>query len=636
MIKKPKKLLCSLLGCAVLLAAPEVSLAEEASPEYSFDEYVITASRMPVKLTQTAANVTVITREEIEKGGFTSVPEILKKSNVNLEGTSFSTIPVLNGDSRVLVLVDGRRMNWDHLVVSGNERAGVNLNLLPSKNIERIEIVRGSASSLYGSDAVGGVINIITRKADASQTTVTSEFGSWGAQRYSLTTEGKEGDLGYILTAEKKKQDSFQYVDAQTGETKVFRDSQIDQKSVTLRLDKDLSQGRSLSLQVEHNEATDGFGCDLMTTGPWATGTVRYPGGYSEKTSDNMALTYYWGQVIGADNSLRVYHNRATNTFYNSLSVPSALDATGLNWQQAWKLNDQHTLIGGADWRQDHLNDSTSVNRITTTQALFIEDRWKLPSNWTVTAGTRYDHNSAVGGNTTSRVTFNREIDSTTNIYASWGQYVKNPTIAELFNNDGFWLGNPDLKPEKGSTVTIGMNTELGNGTKLQASAYTSNVHDAIVGKYTTFYQYYNVEREKRRGLDITLSRRLSPQWNINAGYSYAKIERKEAASSDYINDISNSQPNGYRLNLQYSQDKWDGDLTVKNVSGRSLSSFTNSSYTVLDMTLNYQMTPDTRIYLKGYNLTNQAYEVTYNMWGNIGGYPMPARSFYLGMEHRM
>lgn len=628
MNKLQKQVLCSLLGSAILMGLPAASSAEEtSSQEFSLDEYVVTASRVPVKQNEIAANVTVITRDEIEKGGYTRVPDILKKSNIALEQTRSATVPLLNGDDRVLILIDGRRMNWSHLVISGNDHAGKILDQLGVDNIERIEIVRGPASSLYGSDAVGGVINIITRKATASQTSLASEFGSWGFQRYSLVTQGKNNDISYLVTAEKKKQNNFEYKDPATGKIRTHDDTQQDQQFITMRLDKDLNSDSALSFQFEHTEDESGFAGTMQATG------VSYPGGYWKNKDNNLALTYLWGKDKGNNNLFRLYHNQLQTNYYKSLTATYDLAANGVDWQQSWIIGQRHTLVGGSEWRQEKLEDHDTINKIATTSALFLEDRWKLPHDWTLSAGTRYDNHSEAGGHLTSRITANREINSATNIYASWGEYVKNPTIAQLYSNTQYWKGNPSLQPETGKTITVGMNTKLTDGTKMQASIYRSEIKDSIYWDWVDRYQ--NLDDETRRGLDISLSKNLSTQWNVSGGYSYTKIE-STTSQAKYSPAIRNSQPNGYRLNIEYDQDKWNSNLTLRRVTGRNLTKFTSKSFTTLDMIVNYKINADTRAYVKGYNLTNEAYETIGAMWGDAGEYPMPARSFYVGVEHKM
>ncbi|MGL5513349.1 MAG: TonB-dependent receptor domain-containing protein, partial [Sporomusa sp.] len=134
----------------------------------------------------------------------------------------------------------------------------------------------------------------------------------------------------------------------------------------------------------------------------------------------------------------------------------------------------------------------------------------------------------------------------------------------------------------------------------------------------------------------ITLSRKLSPQWDVSAGYSYVKKENK-AGDAGYENDDGNSEPRGYHLGVQYHQDKWNARMDVKGVTGRSTQYFTSESYWVVDLAASYRVSPDTRAYVKVYNLTDRAYESLGSLnWNTMGHYPMPARQWVFGLEHRM
>ncbi|GBG57616.1 colicin I receptor [Sporomusaceae bacterium FL31] len=615
--------------------------AEEAAQEYSFDEYVVTANRIPVKATEVAANVTVITSEEIEKGGYTRISDALRSKNVNTGSTSFGAYPVLNGDDRVLILVDGRRMNFPHLMFSGNDRV-MNIDGISVENIERIEIVRGAGSALYGSDAVGGVINIITKKAVKDQTTVATEFGNWGFKRQSLVTEGKSNDIGYLFTAEHKTRDNFEYKDAATGQDKKQGGSKIDQDLLTLRLDKELDQESDLSFQWEHKKDQGGFSVAVKSSGD-----LYYPDGKQDISDNNVALTYRWNKNNSAPDFVRVYRNSSKGTFYNSLEKndhsPYTYDinSNGVEWQQNWQINEQYSLVGGANWIEDHLDDQDSINKSMTTKSLYLENRWQLPSSWTLSAGTRYEDQSYAGEHVTSRLSINREISEKTNVYASWGQYVRNPTMFHLFNKTQFMIGNPNLKPEEGNTVTLGLNTELGDGTKLQTSVYSSHLKNALSWKseWPLPGYYHNIDREKRQGFDLTLAKTLSPQWDVTAGYSYVQIKSTFdpvtfSSTTNYIDDITNTAPNGYHLGVHYKQDQWDAGLNLRAVSNRSTTKFSSDSYHTLDLNVSYQINPTTRIYGNAYNLNNEIYE----LFAQSGEYryPMPGRSFYIGVEHRM
>jgi vitamin B12 transporter len=145
---------------------------------------------------------------------------------------------------------------------------------------------------------------------------------------------------------------------------------------------------------------------------------------------------------------------------------------------------------------------------------------------------------------------------------------------------------------------------------------------------------YYNVNREKRQGLEVNLTSKLSEQWKVHGGYSYSQVKQK-AAAGDFTVDPLTSRPNGYSLGVQYNQDKWDASLTMLAASGRNTKAYTSSSYLTLDLVTRYQLDKDTQIYLKGYNLTNEAYERISYSATVAGKYPMPGRNISVGMERR-
>lgn len=653
MKKRRYRIVCSLLSSTLILGAASIALAEETEQSFALDEVVVTASRMPTKLTETAANVTVVSREEIEKRNFTSVPEILGETNIVLESNSEripESSPLINGDHRVLVLVDGRRINASTFM-NGTQFGTLNLNLLPSvKNIERIEIVRGPASALYGSDAAGGVINIITRQATQADTSVYSEFGNWGLRRYGFTTEDKVDGIGYRIAYEHKDQDYFEYKDYKTGKVRRMPNSSIDEDALSLRLDKELSGGRSLSLTFDHDNSRDG-------SYHQPPGMPYYmPETYKKTKVNNVALAYKWLQGESVDNIFRIYRNTASYDWYKWGYDGYSTGETerhitdkvfGAEWQQTRKLNDQHTLVSGADWRESHVKwRAYDIDNILSNRAVFLEDRWNLAEDWIFSSGVRYDRTNTFGGKATSRFTLNRELDKNSNVYLSWGQVFRTPLANELYGGGQGSVGNPDLRPETGDTVTAGFNTQLSGGTKVQASVFSSRIEDAIrwgVGK--TIYDPWitdNVANEKRHGGEISLTHELSPQWNVSLGYSNVKIKIKEKGESAYHKDPDNAQPQGYRLQVGYNQDKWNAGVTLRGATGRDLKAFSAENCWIVDLNTNYQINPDTRAYLKVYNLGNKAYDMrgsyrdTYvasNGFYMPGAYPMPARYIAFGVE---
>jgi len=659
--KKQNQHLLSLLVSTALLLNVQTVFADEQ--EFSLDEYVVTASRMPVKKTETGASVTVVTREEIEKSGAVSVPDILSRTTVTIQNDTTASVPTINGDVRVLVLVDGREVNWKGGGMHMGQ-SGANLDYLPSvDSIERIEIVRGPASALYGSDAAGGVINIITRKSTGPVTRYSAEAGSWGLRRYNLTTENKADAFSYRINFERKRQDDFHYNSGYSGNSDATaKNTALNQDKMNIRLDKDLGSDRFLSLTVDHTDGRKGFNVmpDYNAFVDSGGNTNYFTHTVQTYVENNISLTYNWSQGEKANNFIRLYRNYFSynydnhpdnyllpDYYFNGRSYTNQAD--GAEWQQTWKITDNYTLLGGASWRQVTADSAeydidipgyyqggyNYTDKKISNRAFFLENNWRLPKNWSVTAGMRYDDYSLFGDKTTARVTANRELNQTTNMYASWGQIFKTPFIADVYGG-GFMVPNPNLKPETGDVITLGLNTRLAEGTELQASVFSSKLKDAldyIVVGYNQ-YQWQNVAELKRKGLDLSLKHRLSPQWQASLGYSYIKVDEQGATRREEIN---NNEPHGYRLGLQYEQDKWNADFTLRGATGRDTRAFTSSSYWVTDLGIKYKVNPATLVYLKVYNLTNEAYEMHGSYENGMAGlYPMAGRQIVFGIDQRL
>ena len=226
-------------------------------------ETVVTAERIPSKKMETPANAVIITAKEIEANHYQTAEEALQHVNgvvVNTQSMGAQSLVHLNGDDRVVILVDGQRMNNDQ---GQTGRASADLSMLPSvKNIERIEVVKGGASAIYGSDAVGGVINIITKKGKESKTTLDMNTGSWGTHNYEITTEGSDGSLSWFLTGGVQKRGYFSY--KADGSNHRMPGSDYNNNSFSLRLDDKLDDSSSVQLGIlqYHPLAEDDYWVD--------------------------------------------------------------------------------------------------------------------------------------------------------------------------------------------------------------------------------------------------------------------------------------------------------------------------------------------------------------------------------------
>ncbi len=619
------------------------SSAVSEVPTYQLDNYVVTANRMSLDKRTTAASTVVIDEQAIERGNFNRVSDALRQNNINVVQNPGGTYAIINGDDRVLVLVNGRKVKWNHLTISNEDNAPVDLDAFPMDDVERIEIVRGPSSSLYGSSAVGGVINLIMKKPTPEQkTTVKLEAGKWNERKGSITTQGGNEDLSYRVSLSKETRDDYDYRTPSDHSVK-FPYSNIDKTSQTVFLDKKVGDD-SLTFEFMNQRSDDGYGLFLSDL----ENGIPYQYANQKRTERSYTLTYNWGAQSGNTNDfLRLYHNQEKT--FSSYTVPYShnLKTWGIDLQKGWDLTDNNTLIGGISYTHDQItenSDGIPFDKSAETYALFAEDHWTFDDGWSLNLGSRFEHHSEFDNYTASHISINKEVSPITNVYLSWGQAVNNPSLKMLYANSPYMLGNPDLKQEKGQTITLGFNSQLTPDTLFEASFYSSKVKDALdwvwgptpIGYRTV---YFNIASEKRRGLELNLSHKLSEQWSVRAGYSYAKVEKKGGNNGDeYTVDIKNNRPNGYLLGLTYTQDKWSGDLTWERVSGRTTGKgayFNTSGYNSLDLGVNYQATDNTKFYLKGYNLTNEYIEQSRKFFGyDTEGFALPGRYFVFGVEH--
>jgi len=398
-----KSLACSVIGSVLLMMNPFTVYAEEAVKQdpYTFDQIVVTANRIPSKASEAAANVTVVTRAEIDQTDAKTLVDVLKNVNgVVISSAGYDGAEqhaVLNGDQRVVVMIDGRRLNTSALGLMG--RGTYNLNSFPTlDNVERIEVVQGAAGAQYGSDAVGGVINIITRKGGKSQTTLDVGYGSWGTGNYNLTQSGSQKDWSWFLTAGKSHRNYMEYKDFTTGNIVGMPNSAYDQNSLTLRLDKKLDGNSSLTFNFEHADSTAG-----QPGGAISNIFVTYPytHAYLNTWSNNMALTYNYKEKTELPAYTRVYLNDYSYNYFGENSYDDSSyrnKELGLEWQDGWRLDKNNLLVSGLQWRNTTVDNSYFGSKTITNAGAYLEDRLKLGRSWTIIPGIRYDNNNMFGG----------------------------------------------------------------------------------------------------------------------------------------------------------------------------------------------------------------------------------------------
>ena len=634
-----QKILAALLCGAMTFGGAEYASAAEnvaedlSVEEFSLDDYVVTANRMKVRSQEVAAEVTVVTSEDLAKGNYTTVTDALRDKGINVKTNTTGSYVELNGDNRVLLMVNGRRTNWNHgPLISGVDTGLMDLDTFQVENIERIEVVRGPNSSLYGNAAMGGVVNIITKRPEAGiHVKVRGEVGTQQQRRGALRVEGGDDSVTYALTVSRETRGDIEYRSPSNGNLSIA-DTGMHRTSEALTLDKKFSNGDLLSFDFTNTEANKSMAANVKDAN---TAQPTYPNARGRETVRTYALTYTWAAKVenGPQDYFRIYHNQENLDGAYDASFQDDMKAMGAEYQKNWLLSDKNTLISGVSFHHENIQEENngSLDRSANTTSLYLEDNWRMGRGWSLNLGTRWEDHSDFGADFTSHIGLNKELSAATNAFVSWGQAVNNPTLKMRYANTQWWAGNENLQQEKSQTVTAGVKSKLSAHTDVDATFYYSKVKNALDWIYTDKTRYYNVAQETRRGLDLNLRHRLSPQWSVRLGYSYAQV--KESDNTWHYLYRKNNQPNRYIFGVSYKQDKWEGDLTLQHVAGRVVgdNAFLKSRYTTLDMVLNYHCNDKTKFYIKGYNLTNESYE-SIATWS--GYYMAPGRSVIFGMQH--
>lgn len=422
--------------------------AAESLSSYEMPEVVVTASRIPVSRDKIGSAVTVITAKEIAEKKIHSLQDVFRQTTsidvFRFGGPGSQTQVGLRGAdaTQTLILVDGVR-------IGSNLGGFSNLTNLSTDNIERVEIVRGNQSTLYGSNAIGGVINIITKRGrEKTEGHLMMEYGSWQTKRTSASLRGKRGDLRYSLTSFLEDSDGYSVDDEYNKPG--LEDDFASTKNFGLTFGYPLT-GVDIDASVNYSDgarAGDGTS-DTVGNYSWLdalSSNVRFTKVINDRYDFQVDFEYSFEKLDG-----KVFNAPGSSSNLHRLSYTRAVDI-----QHNYRLND-HTLTFGWAGEISNGKESRRTNpygQKTYQRSWYAQDLfdWK---DWSLTLGGRVDAIDDDTGTSylarkvarTFRVTGSRPIDKQTRFHASFGTGFKKPTI---FNTlfPGI-TGNNRLKPER-------------------------------------------------------------------------------------------------------------------------------------------------------------------------------------------
>ena len=629
-----KKIITASLA-ALALTGGAFSVSAEEMPVYSLDAIVVTANRTPEKQLDSNANVSVVTAKEIEQKHFDGVAQAIQ----NVPGVSIANHGAsnqvgmseqiyINGSSNVVVLVDGMRRN-----TNGNTLATVNIgDMVNMDSIDHIEVLKGSASTLYGSDAQGGVINIVTKKANENgiRTTLRTSFGDNDKEKYTLYNEGKEGQVFWSVEAGKELQGDYK----DGWGRKVI--NHLNAEHYNVKLGYDLGNDSNVIFNYEKYKSD-------YTLPDY--GTIDTTADKSKKDNDSISLQYKAKINNHLSNQFSIYRNK---TAYNSnyLNTGTAgtanfsMKTTGISDQLTYNLNNQ-TLIGGFDWYKDELpyyhgEDSISGKSINNI-AFYLQDKFDITGKWNITPGVRVDHHSRFGTHTSPSLSVGYKQSENTNYYVNYKTFFIAPTLYQLYIDNMWAKGNLNLKPQEGNTIEFGINHKFNNtlnGTFNIFHTHAKNMLNYYLDNWVT--HYYNSGKTNINGFSLTLNKEFSQHWNANIGYSYLHMQAQEGKN---INDNGKLPESTLDINIGYHADCFNANLSGRGIMNRYGAKNTamkdHANYWVWDLAANYQFTKEATLFARVNNIFDQFYtdvgssrDPYTNSW-----YSAPGRNFEVGLQ---
>lgn len=615
-----KKIAAALATSTLLFASP--ALAAENNL-FQFDQITVTADRITQTVAKTPANVTVITNQEIkDKGAKTLTDALTGVSGVTISsygGLGSKAIPYILGSDRVVVMVDGKRMNLPQGIGTGS--GGIDLNtFMLSDNIERIEVVHGGASVLYGADAVGGVINIITKKGTGSTYVNTSiAGGNYSSRSYNIATGGQEKNTHWQISGLQESTDGQRINSASKN------------KDFSLRLDQDLAKNESLTFTYDYYGNHAGV--------PNAI-TSSYHNDFQDILRHNWSMAYTKEHSDG-NRILRYYNN--DQTYSGKLSVGSSWGeyafkywntVEAFEYQDSAKINKNQLLTWGGEWRKDKVVSSDSGNTPNegTTKALYLQDQISMTDKDKLTLGLRHDGNDLYGNHWLPKVAYLHQASKDTSYFANWGKIFKAPKFDDLYGDYSTTppYSSTNLKAETGWTAEIGVKSKISNCTEATLSLFKRELTNAIRWQEDTtdtafyilnyYYPYhpYNIDQLTSTGIDARLTSQLSSVTSMDIGYTYLDSHNQ---NDTWIGDPRNTFHIGFNLHQGKLSQSLYGIFRDK--------TDTVSSNFVVNTNTNFVLDKSTSLFLTVNNLFNKQYQ-------SVKGYPANSRNFMLGIKHSM
>ena len=610
-------LLVTLVGSSCF--AQDVKQVETKEVE-NLDDVVVTATRTKIKEEQVARSITVITAEDIEReqphsflSMLNGVPGVNIKSDGSHSASSSISIRGMRG-YHTKVMINGMTIQDP----SGTQTKAI-LSTISLDNIERVEIIRGASSTLYGSNAMGGVINIITKKGteDGLSGELGSEFGSYGYQKYNAALRGVQGKFDYAFSTEWMGEEGISSK-KDNSERDSFRSS-----STNVDLGYQFTDQLKLSGFTRYSDSDEEY--DDGFSNPKNRGSFHI---IDLQLGTKLAAERLFDGIFDTSIGFNYSKVRRADSEGTAFYMGQTFET---DWQNVWRINDRNRILFGMTYTEEKAEKDfygTTSNRART-DSYYGQYEVEPIDNLFLTSGIRYSNHSEFGGDTTYSLSAAYLIKETgTKLKSSFATGYRAPSLYELNYRPA--LGTLDLKPEKSQSFDIGFEQTVNESIEFGMNFFNNRVTDYIgynPGAGWPAPDYY----EQASGIKI---------YGVE---SYIKITPIESVTLDFNHTYQHTnnmdteiapmvyQPsNTFGASVNWKVDhKWNLNLNANYVgqreydvyvwpAGNVRSSEKLHGYTLVNFATRYDITKSLQVYGRIDNLLDQDYEVSegYNTYG--------------------
>lgn len=519
--------------------------------------------------------------------------------SINIRGVSINNGVGNYPNTQVLVLIDGHP-----------QYQGIFGHPLPdayvASDVEKVEVIRGPASVLYGSNAMAGAVNIITKKqqTEGLSATVNAVYGSYNTQKYAGTFGFKKDKLSLFVSANH----------ASTDGTRENTDFKISNGYLKAAYELSRHWKITADLSMAQYEANDNG-----KVSPPAPSPIPF---HIDVLRGKAALSVE-NKYDKLDGAIKLYHNFGEHDLSDGFK--STDRNSGLMIYQNYRLFDQTHVTAGLDAKQygGHAIDPKPMIPVDTTEIVYELAGYalihqKLFEFLDLNAGLRFEHNSVFGNEWVPMVGAAARAGETTNFKASVSKGFRSPTVMELY----LYAPNAALKPERMMNYELSwLQSYMANRLSTELTAFWVEGENMIQVVGGTPPKRQNTGTFSNRGIEFAAKYRITNQFNVQANYTFLDMEKKIVAAPKHQFNIN--------LNYQYKMVNFNVAAQHVNTLYASLTPESIQQFTLFNTRISTKITKQLDVFLAGHNLLNQQYQIN-------DGYPMPGINFHGGLNLKL